>query len=106
MNEAQRVLLPRQRIAPRISQGFRDPQSGIARRPFVSSGLGRGKRLSRRNGSWVNPGSHTVFLLMDAANAHVVDEVVRESGLIGRTSTQVFAVDGTQAVLAEAGQDG
>ena len=89
------------------SCAFRSPEEEAALAPvFMNLGEVAQKRGATLHGSWVNPGSHTVFLLIDAANAHVIDEVVRESGLIGRTSTQVFAVDDTQAVLAEAGQDG
>ena len=89
------------------SCAFRSPEDEAAVAPsFMKVGDVAQKRGATLHGSWVNPGSHTVFLLIDAPNAHVVDEVVRESGLIGRTSTQVFAVDDTQAVFAEAGQAG
>lgn len=43
-------------------------------------------------GVWANMASHTVFALVDAPNAHAVDALVRESGLIGRTDTRVYAV--------------
>jgi len=50
---------------------------------------GRGASVE---GWWVNPAGHTFFILIDAPNAHVVDEIVREAALIGRTHTQVHAV--------------
>ena len=89
------------------SCAFRSPEEEAALAPsFMNLGEIAEKRGATLHGSWVNPGSHTIFLLIDAPNAHVIDEVVRESGLIGRTSTQVFAVDDTQTMLAQAGQDG
>lgn len=41
---------------------------------------------------WVNTGSHAFFILLDAPNAHVVDEVIRDSGLTGRTHSEVYAI--------------
>jgi hypothetical protein len=49
-------------------------------------------------GAWVNLSAHTAFLLIDAPNGHVVDDVIRESGLIGHTTTDTFSVN----VLADA----
>ena len=43
-------------------------------------------------GFWVNSASHTFFILVDAPNAHVIDEVIREVQLTGRTHSQVVAV--------------
>lgn len=43
-------------------------------------------------GTWVNMASHTVFALIDAPNAHVVDELIRDAGLVGHTDSTVFAV--------------
>lgn len=57
-------------------------------------------------GSWVNTASHTVFALIDAPNAHVVDEVIREAGLTGRTHSQVFAVDHTEVLFPDDPRDG
>jgi hypothetical protein len=49
-------------------------------------------------GAWVNLSAHTAFLLIEAANGHVVDDIIRESGLIGHTATTTLSVN----VLAEA----
>lgn len=43
-------------------------------------------------GAWVNNACHQVFALVDAPDAHVFDEVMIETGLIGRTRTRVLAV--------------
>ena len=43
-------------------------------------------------GGWSNMAGHTVFVLIDAPNAHVVGEVIRESGLIGLTTSSVYTV--------------
>ena len=51
-------------------------------------------------GAWVNLASHHVFLLVDAPNAHAIDMILRESGLIGYTDTRVFAVNALQEALA------
>lgn len=43
-------------------------------------------------GSWVNLASHTVFALVDAPSAHVMDDLIRDAGLIGHTDSRVYAV--------------
>lgn len=43
-------------------------------------------------GAWVNGAGHTGFYLVEAPNAHVVDQVIQASGLTGRTHSQVFSV--------------
>ncbi len=50
-------------------------------------------------GTWVNMASHTVFVLIDAPNAHAVDEIVRDSGLIGYTTTTVYAVETMETAI-------
>lgn len=42
--------------------------------------------------------AHRAFLLIDAPHGHAVEEIVREAGLIGHTTTNIFSV----SVLAEA----
>jgi len=54
---------------------------------------------------WVNTGSHTFFILIDAPNAHVIDEIVREVGLTGRTHTQVYAVGDLGELMASSKED-
>jgi hypothetical protein len=43
--------------------------------------------------------SHTVFVLIDAPNAHVVDQIVRDSGPIGYTATTVYAVESMETAI-------
>ena len=89
------------------SCAFRSAEDEAAVAPAFG-GLGRvaEERGASLRGSWVNTASHTVFALIDAPNAHVVDEVIREAGLTGRTHSQVFAVDDTAALFPEVPRDG
>ena len=41
---------------------------------------------------WINRAAHAFFIVVDAPNAHVIDEVVLKSGLLGRTHTEIFPV--------------
>src|SRR6266487_3019807 len=41
---------------------------------------------------WVNRSAHAFFILVDAPNAHVIDEALLKAGLVGRTHTEVFPV--------------
>ncbi|HZJ03615.1 MAG TPA: hypothetical protein VFE20_08110 [Thermoleophilia bacterium] len=43
---------------------------------------------------WVSPTSHTMFLLIEAPHAHAVDDVIRESGFIGRVDSRILPVYG------------
>jgi hypothetical protein len=45
-----------------------------------------------RRGSWVNRPAHEVFVLVDAPDPHVIDEVLVGTGLVGRTTTRVLSV--------------
>ena len=88
------------------SCAFRSPEDEAALAPgFALLGQVAQQRGATLHGAWVNTGSHTVFALIEAANAHVVDEVVREAGLTGRTHTQVFAVEDTQSIFGDEAQD-
>lgn len=70
---------------------------------FGAAAEARGASL---RGWWVNTGAHTFFLLVDAPNAHVVDELLRDAELTGRTHTQTFAVDDMGDLLARDRADG
>jgi hypothetical protein len=72
----------------------REPMIG-AFRALSAAATAHGGKME---GAWVNLSAHTAFLLIDAPNGHVVDEIIREAGLIGHTTTNIFAVN----VLAEA----
>ena len=43
-------------------------------------------------GSWVNRAAHEIFMLIDAPNAHVIEETVVAAGLVGRTHTRIVPV--------------
>ncbi|MDH3397908.1 MAG: hypothetical protein OEM94_04235 [Acidimicrobiia bacterium] len=59
------------------------------------------KGATLRDG-WANMASHTVFALFEAPNAHVVDEVLRDAGLVGYTQSRVFAVETMETTLEAA----
>lgn len=44
------------------------------------------------DGFWINRSAHTFFMLVDAPNAHVIDEALLKAGLVGRTHTEIFPV--------------
>jgi hypothetical protein len=44
------------------------------------------------DGFWINRSAHAFFILVDAPNAHVIDEALLQAGLVGRTHTEVFPV--------------
>ena len=52
--------------------------------------------------AWANPASHTAFALMEAPNGHVVDEVLRATGLVGLTVSRVYSVETMEVVLEAA----
>jgi hypothetical protein len=43
-------------------------------------------------GRWADPPAHVNYLVLDAPNAHVIQEVLMESGLSGHTTTEIRAV--------------
>ncbi|CAN5451113.1 hypothetical protein BH18ACT16_BH18ACT16_14870 [soil metagenome] len=43
-------------------------------------------------GSWVNRAAHEIFMLVDAPNAHVIEEALLAAGLVGRTHSRVLPV--------------
>lgn len=51
-----------------------------------------GERGITISGSWVNRAAHEIFVLVDAPNAHVIEEGLLEAGLVGRTHTRVLSV--------------
>jgi hypothetical protein len=46
----------------------------------------------RLEGAWVNTGSHTTFALIDAPNAHVVNQLLELSGIVAWEGATVYAV--------------
>lgn len=53
--------------------------------------------------AWANMASHTVFALMEAPNSHVVDEVLRDTGLVGLTASRVYSIETMDTALEAAG---
>ena len=49
-------------------------------------------------GSWINRPAHESFLLLDAPSPHLIDDVLVEAGIIGRTHTRVLSVIATEDV--------
>jgi hypothetical protein len=49
-------------------------------------------------GSYINRSGHEFFILIDAPNAHVIEEAVVASGLVGRSHTRVLPVLASQDV--------
>jgi hypothetical protein len=56
-------------------------------------------------GTWVNRGAHEVFVLVDAPNAHVIDEVLLHAGLVGRTHSRVLSVRTGEEVEVDTGEE-
>lgn len=42
--------------------------------------------------SWVNRAAHEIFVLVDAPNAHVIEEALLDAGMVGRTHTRILPV--------------
>lgn len=43
-------------------------------------------------GRWADPPAHVNYMVLDAPNAHVIQEIFMESGLSGHTSAEVRPV--------------
>ncbi len=74
-------------------------------REALAGGFGRFGEAAAEHGAeligaWANMASHTVFLLVDAPTAHVVDEILRGSELVGHTDSRVYAVETMATALA------
>ncbi len=52
-------------------------------------------------GSWVNRPAHEIYVLVNAPNAHVIEEALLEAGLVGRTHSKVVSVVPTQDLEVE-----
>lgn len=50
------------------------------------------QREVRTVGRWADPSAHVSYLVLDAANAHVIQEVLMESGLFAHTTSEVRPV--------------
>lgn len=43
-------------------------------------------------GRWGDPPAHVNYLVLDAPNAHVIQEMLMESGIFGHTTTEIRPV--------------
>jgi hypothetical protein len=65
---------------------------------FEESAPGHGLGLQ---GSWVNRASHEIFILVDAPNAHAIEEALLDAGVVGRTHSKVLPVISTEQAKEE-----
>jgi hypothetical protein len=82
------------------SCAFRSPEDAKAiMEPFdrFTNGLAAANGITIK-GSWINRPSHEGFLLLDASSPHLIDDVLVEAGVIGRTHTRVLSVISTDDV--------
>jgi len=56
-------------------------------------------------GTWTNRAAHEVFVLVDAPNGHVIDEMMIGTGLVGRTHTRVVPVVPTRQAIDSVPED-
>lgn len=56
-------------------------------------------------GSWVNRAAHEIFMLVDAPNAHVIEQALLGAGLVGRTHSRVLSVVATEDVEVDTGHE-
>jgi uncharacterized protein with GYD domain len=75
------------------SCGFRSEEDGnIIGGALEGFGKAAGEAGISVDEFWVNRAAHTFFILVDAPNAHAIDEVLLKAGLVGRTHSEVFPV--------------
>ena len=53
----------------------------------------------------MNRGAHEIFVLIDASNAHVIEEALLGAGLVGRTHSRVLSVVATEGVEVDTGEE-
>ncbi len=51
-------------------------------------------------GSWINRAAHKFFVLIEAENAHVIDQIVVDCGWISHTESEVYAVTEAETAVA------
>jgi hypothetical protein len=75
------------------SCGFRSEEDGtVIGGAFEGFGKAAAEASISVDEFWVNRAAHTFFILLDAPNAHVIDEVLLKAGFVGRTHSEVFPV--------------
>ena len=53
-------------------------------------------------GSWINRAAHKFFVIIEAENAHVVDQIIVDCGWISHTDSEVYAVTDAETAAASA----
>lgn len=43
-------------------------------------------------GTWVSRAAHEIFMLVDAPNAHVIEDALLGAGMVGRTHSRILPV--------------
>jgi hypothetical protein len=83
------------------SCGFRGEHEDEILRDVIERfrGFGGGDSGITIQGFWISRSVHEFFILADAPDAHVLEDAVVESGLVGRTHTRILPVNEVQAVL-------
>jgi hypothetical protein len=85
------------------SCGFRSEQDGEAMGAALE-GFGKaGAELGLTvDGFWIDRSAHAFYILVDAPNAHVIDEALLRSGLLSRTHSEISPVQTMEEVRAAA----
>ena len=55
-------------------------------------------------GSWINRAAHKFFVLIEAENAHVIDQIVVDCGWISHTDSNVYAVTDAETAAGSVGR--
>jgi uncharacterized protein with GYD domain len=75
------------------SCGFRSEEDGTAMGAALEALVKSASELGLTvDEFWVNRSAHAFFILVDAPNAHVIDEALLKAGLVSRTHTEIFPV--------------
>jgi hypothetical protein len=83
---------------------FRSEENEKVLRPAIQAlGKAATAKGGKLTGWWINTTSHTFFFLIDAPDAHAVNGMLEESGLVGLTHSVIYPVEQAEAVLERTG---
>jgi hypothetical protein len=71
------------------SCGFRSEEDGNAIGAAIDGLMKSGLTVDH---FWINRAAHAFFIVVDAQNAHEIDEGLLKAGLVGRTHTEIFPI--------------
>ncbi len=71
------------------SCGFRGKEEGDAIGAAIEGLMKSGLTVDH---FWINRAAHAFFIVVDAQNAHEIDEGLLKAGLVGRTHTEIFPI--------------